>query len=494
MNRIDVSIVLNMHREALYLLPTLKSLVGCAKRAADEGIIVELVAVFDRSDDATRMVFRSHDLSAFFRVEEVEVDVGSLGLARNAGVERANGEYVWTSDADDLVSSNSIVALLAAARGHKGGKVAVFLEYLCAFGEQYHNVRYVDSKYLTAADFALQHPYVSRIFIQRSAFDDLKYEDLRVTSGFAYEDWYFNCQLRAAGYDMIVAPDTVIYYRQRLGSLLRQANAASVRLIPHSRLFDQEVFLADMRESRRRAGDWNAMLAKRNSIFHQDTTRQIVDSEVLQKFLWEAVQLEPEIEPHRVESAGSYSPMPWNPNHWGIQMESLFRMIGAGRFTDIVLLPWLNAGGAEKYILQVLSEIVAQQPSARIIVLTGERAKKHEWASKLPPGVVFIDIFNAFPHLESADLDALTIRTMLAIRDGNARLHVKSSAFAHRLLDAYAPVLSQLFRIVYYRFSDGTYRWKGATLRGPWGGWRYAQAFGRILASADRLRGNRHCR
>ena len=115
---IDVSVVLNMHREALYLVPTLKSLVQCAARARDEGVIVELVAVFDRADDATREVFRAHDLSVFVAVKEVDVDVGSLGLARNAGIGRADGEYVWTSDADDLVSSNAIVALLAAARGH----------------------------------------------------------------------------------------------------------------------------------------------------------------------------------------------------------------------------------------------------------------------------------------------------------------------------------------------------------------------------------------
>ncbi|WP_164137454.1 glycosyltransferase [Stenotrophomonas maltophilia] len=487
---IDVSVVLNMHREALYLVPTLKSLVQCAARARDEGVIVELVAVFDRADDATREVFRAHDLSVFVAVKEVDVDVGSLGLARNAGIGRADGEYVWTSDADDLVSSNAIVALLAAARGHGRAEVAVFLEYLCAFGEQYHNVRYVDSKFLTAGDFAFQHPYVSRIFIRRSAFDSLKYDDLRVTTGFAYEDWYFNCQLRAAGYDMIVAPDTVIFYRQRPGSLLRQANAASVRLIPHSRLFDPEMFLADMRESRRRAGDWNALLADRKAIFAQDNTRLFMESESLQESLWEAIQLEPEIEPHRVEVAGSYSPMPWNPEHWGMQLEHLYGMIGKGRFTDIVLLPWLIAGGAEKYILQVLHEIAAQQPEARILVIAGQAAKRHDWVAKLPKGSVFIDICNAFPHLDSADQDALTIRMLLAIREGDARLHVKSSPFAHRLLDAYAPVLTRLFRIVYYRFSDATYRWRDTVLRGPWGMGvlrRHLPGFWRVLTDCEAI-------
>lgn len=490
MTNTDVSVVLNMHKEALFLAPTLNSLAQCALTAKERGIVVELIAVFDRSDDATRHAFRAHELSAFSRVEEVEVDVGSLGLARNAGVERARGEYVWTSDADDLVSSNSIVALLDTARAHGGSKVAVFLEYLCAFGEQYHNVRYVDSRYLTAADFAFQHPYVSRIFLSRAAFDDMQYHDLRVTSGFAYEDWYFNCQLRAAGYEMVVAPDTVIFYRQRAGSLLRQANAASVRLIPHSKLFDVPVFLSDMRDTRKRVGDWDGFLAKRAEIFHCDNTRKFMESETLQEFLWDAIRLEPEIEPNRVEVAGSYSPMPWNPDHWGLQLENMYKMIGDDHFTDVVLLPWLNQGGAEKYILQVLNEIADQEPGARFLVLSGEPTRRNDWVSKLPKNSVFMDVFNTFPRLDAADRDALTIRMLLAVCGAGARLHVKSSAFAHRLLDSYSPVLSQAFRIVYYRFSDGTYQWRGSVLRGPWGAGvlrRHLAGFWRVLTDCNAI-------
>ena len=79
MNGIDVSIVLNMHREALFIEPTLRSLNECARVAAAAGIRVELVAVFDRSDDATRAVFSASDLSAFETRKRIEVDVGSLG-------------------------------------------------------------------------------------------------------------------------------------------------------------------------------------------------------------------------------------------------------------------------------------------------------------------------------------------------------------------------------------------------------------------------------
>lgn len=469
MNGIDVSVVLNMHRESLLLAPTLRSLQQCAAEAKQAGIVVELLAVFDRANDATREVFHSIPLPAFCCVKELDVDVGSLGLARNAGIEKSEGEFIWTSDADDLVSSNCIVSLLNTARRHPHPKVAVFLEYLCAFGDKYFNCRYVGSEYLTAADFAYQHPYVSRIFVSRSAFDSIKYDDLRVTSGFAYEDWHINCELRAMGYDMAVAPDTVFFYRQRAGSLLRQADAMSARLVPHSRLFDPDRFRADMQACRERVGDWHEFMRRRQEVFDADNTGSFMASERLVGYLLEAANIEPEIEPQRVQSTHSYCPLPWNQRHWGMRLESLYRMLGAGKFTDVVLLPWLKPGGAEKYILHILEEIARQQPGARFLVVVGETAKRHEWMDRLPAASVFVDIYNAFPLLDDVDRDAMLMRAMLAVAVDGARLHVKSSVFAHRLLDAYGAVLAGRFRSVYYRFCDDTCQWQGVSLRGPWG-------------------------
>lgn len=469
MNHIDVSIVLNMHREALFLRPTLRSLDVCAIEAAKHGISVELVAVFDRADADTIEAFHSTQLSGFVGVKITEIDVGSLGLARNAGVELAEGDFVWTADGDDLVSSNAIVQLFQTAVNHTDKNAVVFIEYLIAFGEQYHIARYVGSKWLTAADFALQHSYVSRIFVRRSIFKELRYRDLKVTTGFAYEDWDFNCCLLAAGFTFLVAQGTAFFYRQRGNSLLRQANALSARLIPHSALFEPARFRAEMVRARTEKKDWEVFLKGRRSLHGRNFAEEIFASDELTKHVMEAAELDPEVEPRRIESAHSYCPVPWDDQHWGFALETLYGLIGSATFTDVVLLPWLKPGGAEKYILQILNQLRYSGVSRRILVISGESANKHEWVSLLPAGSVFVDLFNVFPALDDASRDVLAVRTILAVTSDRARLHLKASVFVHRLMSAYGAALSRDLITVYYRFSDGVYFWRNRQLLDSWG-------------------------
>lgn len=469
MKIIDVSVVLNMHREALYLRPTLLSLDACANEAKNAGINVELIAVFDRPDQDTIEVFKETPLKAFEQIKTTTIDVGSLGLARNAGIDLAEGEFVWTADGDDLVSRNSIVELVKTARSHPHPKVAVFVDYLAAFGEQYHVARYVGSQLLTAADFAYQHPYVSRIFISRSAFDSLRYRDLKLTTGFAYEDWDFNARLFVAGFEFSIAPNTILFYRQRGNSLLKQANATSAKLIPHSLLFEPKTYLARMAEARERNPDWQKFMRERQAINERKFAHELLASEPLVGYVTEAAQFDPEVEPIRIEAASNYCPVPWDSQHWGFQLERFYQLVGDQPFSDVLLLPWLKPGGAEKYILQVLGELWKFGACRRLLVLSGQAASRHEWASLLPKGSVFVDVFNAFPMLDDAGRDAMIARALLAVAAEGARLHIKASPFSHRLMDSFGSVLSSTYKVVYYRFSDGAYAWGNERLSSPWG-------------------------
>lgn len=464
MPQIDVSIILNIHREALYLRPTLLSLEACARDARAAGISAELIAVFDRSDPETLSVFNDTSLEGFHQIKTAEIDVGSLGLARNAGIELAEGEFVWTADGDDLVSRNSIVQLVKTADNHRDENVFIFLEYLVAFGERFHVVRYFDSNWLTPADFAYQHPYVSRVFGKTKDFRNHQYRDLKVTSGFAYEDWDFNNRLIAAGYRLQIAPNTVLFYRQRRASLLQQANAVSSRLPPHSDLFEPGIFRKMMIECRTSTANWPALMKSRQDLHSRSFSTEFLESSERRQFVLDAARLDPDVEPRKIETAPTYCSVPWNSYHWGFQLERFYELIGNSVFSDVVILPWLKPGGAEKYLLQVLEELRDQGLCKNILVLAGQSASKHEWLSKLPKGAVFVDVYNTFPRLSDEERMALLTRAILAVTVKGGRIHLKASELAHNLMTCFGSAFSFDFRPIYYRFCDDIYYWQGEKL------------------------------
>ncbi|MCP9808635.1 glycosyltransferase [Cyanobium sp. HWJ4-Hawea] len=455
----DVSIILNIHREATYLRPTLRSLDACAAKATNLGITVELVAVFDQADDATKQVFACTELRAFCQQHILEVFFSSLGPSRNAGIAMALGEYIWIVDADDLYSSNSICSYMSTIGEHRGRHVVLFPDYLAAFGDRFFVVRYFPSTELAPADFACQHSYVSNIFMLREHLKRLHYCDLPLTPGFAYEDWHLNCQLLALGFCFLIAPETILFYRQRPSSLLACADSISSRLIPHTNLFDPEHFSMLMGKFRDSITDWSGFLDKRQQHNRANNTADLFACGNRRGLLEEVCRLEPEIDLRRLQAAESLPVLPADAAHWGFELETLFALIGASVFTDVVLLPWLKPGGSEKHILQVVDAIRSQQPEASILVVTGEWTSSHEWLNRLSECDAFVDLCGAFPQLTDDDRNALLMRALLALTCPPARLHFKASIFGHRFIDRYGPALSNCFKLIYYRFCDDHYLW-----------------------------------
>ena len=102
----EVSIVLNLHNETRFLRRTMMSIGEAVSYAAPYGIRCEIICVLDRPDPSTRAWIEAYDFPEFTDCAVIEVDNGSLGLSRNAGIARAKGEYIWLCDADDLISYN----------------------------------------------------------------------------------------------------------------------------------------------------------------------------------------------------------------------------------------------------------------------------------------------------------------------------------------------------------------------------------------------------
>jgi glycosyltransferase involved in cell wall biosynthesis len=448
----EVSVILNLHREASYVLRTLRSLDEAASFAKHEGIHSELVVVFDRSDDLTRNVTKSATSYGFDFIRYVEADHGSLGPARNTGIAVATGKYVWLADADDLVSYNCISVMFAVAE-ETPESVVVFPEYLVAFGDEYWVVKYFDDSVVETEDFIWGHPYISRAFLCRNVFVDLQFEDVRLSSGFAYEDWHLNCELKARGFRFLVAPKTAFYYRQRKGSLFKEANAMSARQIPDTTLFKPDTLMHQVvLESARRASGLQTR-AVREKARHCAPIQELLADPVCMEVTYAAIRIDPCINLRLIEDSGHSWTNVFPDRHWGHDYVQACTCVGSGTFSDVVLLPLENAGGGERFILDVLHSLASETESFRCLVISGEAAGGHEWVDRLPSNSVFLDAFNLFPNLEANDRDKLVLRLVLAVGIKSARLHLKSNAFAVRWFGKFSPCLDS-FSPIYYRFPD----------------------------------------
>lgn len=461
----DLSIILNVHREAIYVRRTIHSLADAAARAEENGVQTELVIVFDRSDEATVTAVKSSPFYGFTAVRFVEVDHGSLGLARNSGISAAEGEYIWLADADDLVSANSIIAMYELAS--KQPRSVIFPEYLIAFGEAYWVARYYDDTVVTTADFAFGHPYISRIFTHKKNLDGLSYKDLRLSTGYAYEDWHFNCELRARGLSFRIAPQTLFFYRQRKGSLLKQANAISVGQIPHSTLFDPETFPVRVRQEEVDSSA-SERAARRDVIRCENHRAALFDDPVCREMLAAAIRIDPGINIYLIKTTSEGWSNVFPNQHWGHDYAQVCELVAGRPFTDIVLFPTLRVGGGEKYIIDVLCALAEQDRAYRGLVITGEATDNHEWIERLPPGTTFLDIFNIFPWLDETARDLLLLRLIAAVGQ-NSRLHLKASPFAHRWFGRFSTVMGRHCQAAYYRFCDEQVWIDGISIEIGWG-------------------------
>ena len=446
----DVSVILNIHREAVYIRRTIRSLNEAAAFAAASSITSELVVVFDRSDDLTRDVTRSAPTDSFISVRYIEVDHGSLGLSRNSGIAAASGKYVFTADADDLISYNCIAEMYAVAELFP--RAAVFSEYVIPFGEACWITKYFDDSITTTADFIYGQPYNSRVFVNRLDAAEIGFKDLRVTSGFAYEDWLFNCEVRARGIRIRVASKTILFYRQRKGSLLQQANAASIQQIPHNPLFSPLGFLARVIQDRE-TESVSEITAIRDMARCANAVAEIISDGFCCALLAAAIAIDPGINIELIRGATYYVNV--FPNrHWGHDYADACAIVGNGPFTDVVLLPSLGMGGGEKYILGMLHALGQQLPAFRCLVITGEPAEAHPWVEHLPDNSVFLDVFNAFPSISEHERDLLVLRLILAVTHPSTRLHLKSSFFALRWFGKFSGAIGSLLQTIFYRFSQ----------------------------------------
>ncbi|WP_175843428.1 glycosyltransferase [Burkholderia arboris] len=442
----DISVILNAHNEGGIINRTLRSLAEAADFARARGITLEIVVVLDNPNEATRSVIASADLSSFDGVQTIEVSNRSLGLSRNSGCEIAQGEYFATADADDLVSFNFFVEALAATKRY-GNDALLFPQYLIAFGSMYFITEYGEADLMPflLADI---HPYVSRVFFHRSTFERLRYVHCDTQRGHAFEDWHFNSCAIALGMKAHYIPDTVLYYRQRQQSIMAAARTQSVELeTPDTDLFDPAVYLRVF------ADDYRAYRAGERMLPPwYDVKQKFLGSRLLSDMTEAANRIDPAVDTLSLRHGSQTSAMWSTPEPSAVYYEMCEAIRDAGPITDVFLIPFLPAGGAERYILDVMNGLLACGASKRILVLSGEPMEKHAWLSRLPDAAIFVDVAVLGQKLDDRQRDRITARLIRAAAP-DARLHVRACVFSHRMLSRHFAQFSGR-DVTYYRFCD----------------------------------------
>lgn len=451
----DISLILNLHNEASFLRRTMMSIEEAVRFTSHYGLTTEVIAVLDNPDELTKAWIENYNFDEVFDGHQITiVDNGSLGLSRNSGIELARGEYIATCDADDLISYNMFLELYLTAKS-RGRHAIAMTQYLFAFGNSHHFVEYFGNNKVSKLGFFSYHPYISRIFAHKSLFKKLHYKDVGLKTGFAYEDWHFNCEALTLGYEFVIAKNTVFFYRQRQGSLLKSANAATVKCIPASNYFDPDKFQACC------AYDYGQFVDDEVPVVSPQGIRdRFLQNPLCLELTFAANKIDPAVDIGLLETAFVFSNCDGDLGVGAAYFRCIKPLVGR-KFTDVIILPYLSTGGAEKYILDILDGLSELDPSRTFLVLSGQKFDQHEWVERLPEGSVFLDLYAECEGCTdiNSSIDDITFRLIQSVA-AIAYVHLKSSAYGVRFAEKYFSRLPSN-KFVYYRFSDPRLEYNG---------------------------------
>lgn len=239
---VDVSLLITFHCEGILAHSTLNSTERCRKFAEEKGISTEYVWVLDSVDAETRNVLMSHP-AASNGPRIVEVSHRDLGSSRNAGIAVAHGVAIAILDGDDYFSANWIERAWHSLKEY-GPRAILHPEVVVSFGEYSSYWWQVDQACQTfdKTGLLVGNYWTSWTFAFHSVYEQCPYVITRAAeTGLGYEDWHWNCETIASGYEHRLASGSVGFYRKKRVSLVSATSAVGA-IIPSTRLFDRGSF------------------------------------------------------------------------------------------------------------------------------------------------------------------------------------------------------------------------------------------------------------
>ncbi len=220
----DIVVAITAHNETLMAGPTLRSAEAAILAAEKAGWTVQRVFAFDNVTDECRAYFCRPEY-AHWQVQEYSFK--DQGKVRNAVAQNVAGRWLAFLDADDLFSENWLAkaAALCAAAETDRRRVIVHPELNWIFDRINNIVVKPDpaSVIFSPYFYYFSNYYDALCFAPTEAYTEVPYSTRNIANGFAYEDWLWNIETMAAGWDHVIAMDTVIFKRRRAESQTMKA-------------------------------------------------------------------------------------------------------------------------------------------------------------------------------------------------------------------------------------------------------------------------------
>ena len=174
---------------------------------------IEVILVDDGSPDRCPQmcdVWAKRDT----RIQVIHKHNGGLSDARNAGIDKASGDYITFVDSDDYLDHNTYLSLMAMLGQHPEYDIIEFpVSKMSTSKKQTADLHWGDHQWDNARDYWLkgrgyQHTYAWNKIYKRHLFSSIRYP-----AGKVFEDAHI-LPLLLAGSRIIATTDTGRYYYQ----------------------------------------------------------------------------------------------------------------------------------------------------------------------------------------------------------------------------------------------------------------------------------------